>query len=548
MPASSPTSPPPSPGSAPSLSAPAGPLPWRELYALALDEPNERPFLLRLLACWCAARGASAAALYLLPADQAEVLHLEAGYGDDLFPDEIAAPFEGWASFGLPGEARLVYRRGESIADASEADDPWWLLLAAAAKSFRLKRQLKEQQFQAQFRGVELEALYDVGLAVASTLDLEQLSEEILLRAVSLLDARRGALYLIADGVYRPERTFGGAAGPGFQADSPALAGLFSGEAPALAGLLPGARHLLAVPIEIEGDPRGILVVGDRESRKGVGPFLPNDRRTLSLFANQAAIALENARLHRQALDKERLERELVLAAEIQRRLLPKAAPEVPGYQLAGWNRSARQVGGDFYDLRPLSAGGIAVILGDVSGKGMPAALMVSTLHSALRLLLDRTALGGGLLERLNHHIVESSTANKFITLFLAELEPEAGVLHYFNAGHNAGLLLRRDGAVEQLGSGGVPLGLIPVARFQAQSAAVLPGDLVCLYSDGITEAVAPSDEEFGMDRLAACLAAHRDRPLPEIIAALDREVTAFAEGQPQLDDQTVVLVRRELG
>src|SRR5258708_3191877 len=188
--------------------------------------------------------------------------------------------------------------------------------------------------------------------------------------------------------------------------------------------LLPGARYLLGVPIDIDGSPRGLLAVGDKESRRGVGPFPPSDRRTLGLFANQAAIALENARLHLQALEKERLEREMQLAADIQRRILPRGAPEVPGYELLGWNRPARQIGGDYYDLFQRQDGRVGLVVGDVSGKGMPAALMVSTLHSALHLLLDQVGVGPALLEMLNRHVFESSAANKFITLLLAELEP----------------------------------------------------------------------------------------------------------------------------
>ena len=179
-----------------------------------------------------------------------------------------------------------------------------------------------------------------------------------------------------------------------------------------------------------------------------MGPFPDHDRRTLALFANQAAIALENARLHRQALEKERLEREMELAAEIQRQILPERVPAVAGYDLAGWNRPARQVGGDYYDLAVLAGGRLGLALGDVTGKGMPAALMVSTLHSALKLLRDRCGLSPDLLGQLNRHIFESSAANKFITLIVAELEAASGRLAYVNAGHNPGLLLRAGGGL----------------------------------------------------------------------------------------------------
>jgi sigma-B regulation protein RsbU (phosphoserine phosphatase) len=290
-----------------------------------------------------------------------------------------------------------------------------------------------------------------------------------------------------------------------------------------------------------------MVVVGDKESRRGVGPFLPSDRRTLGLFANQAAIALENARLHLRALEQERLEREMHLAAEIQRQILPKGAPQVPGYQLAGWNRPARQVGGDYYDMFPTRDGRIGLVVGDVSGKGIPAALMVSTLHSALRLLLDQTGIGPPLLEKLNKHILESSMPNKFITMFLAELDPDNGQLLYVNAGHNPALLLRVGGQMEELGSSGVPLGLLPGSRYQAREVTIGPGDLLCIYSDGITEAESVVEEEFGTDRLGDVLRDHRSDPaLQAVLDSIHESVEEFTRGQPQGDDQTLLALRRE--
>jgi serine phosphatase RsbU (regulator of sigma subunit) len=175
----------------------------------------------------------------------------------------------------------------------------------------------------------------------------------------------------------------------------------------------------------------------------------------------------------------------------------------------------------------------------------MPAALMVSILHSALRLLLDQTGFGPAMLERLNRHIGESSAANKFITMLLAELNPATGVLHYMNAGHNPGILLRLDGTAEELKAGGVPLGLLPAARFQSRALTLEPGDLLCIYSDGITEAAAPDYEEFGMERLIDLLRAGAGRPLAELVEAITHAVGEFAQGLPQGDDQTLVLLRR---
>lgn len=512
---------------------------WDELLTLSRDEASERQMLERLLDLWRREHGAEAAGLYL---ERGGLLHQESAAGGSL-PDLIeGAPADGLGSLAFPGGCLLF---SPSAAEAA-ASDPLTLLLASALKSCRLKAELKEQQFQVNYRVVELEALYDVGLAVASTLDLDRLSEEILLRAVSLLDARRGALYILEDGRYRLDRTFGGEAAPWLTTDDPELRSFLTdgGEPPA--HLLPGARYLLGVPIEVESGPRGLIAVGDKESRRGVGPFLVSDRRTLSLFANQAALALENARLHLQALEKERLEREMHLAAQIQRQILPKGSPTVPGYELTGWYRPARQVGGDYYDLFRREDDRVGLVVGDVSGKGMPAALLVSTLHSGLRLLLDQTGFTPTLLERLNRHIGDYSAANKFITMLLAELTPETGGLRYLNAGHNPGILLRHDGRAEELTPGGVPLGLLPGARYQSRGVVLEPGDLVCLYSDGITEAASPDDEEFGMERLVDLLRTWRDRPLESVIEAIIQAVGEFSQGLPQGDDQTLVLLRRE--
>jgi len=528
-------------------SAPAGTVTpaWDELLALSRDESTERQLLERLLDLWCKERGAGAAGLYL---DKGDALAREAAVGEGLPEILEGSAADGYGSLPFPGGRLLFAPREAAGADelGRAASAPLTMLLAAALKSSRLKQELKDQQFQVNYRVVELEALYDVGLAVASTLDLDRLSELILLHAVSLLDARRGALYVLEDGRYRLDGTFGGEAAPWFATDDSELKAFLTGGEAAPSNLLPGARYLLGVPIEVESGPRGLIAVGDKESRRGVGHFLAPDRRTLSLFANQAALALENARLHLQALEKERLEREMHLAAEIQHQILPKGAPAVPGFELTGWYRPARQVGGDYYDLFSRKDGRIGLVLGDVSGKGMPAALMVSTLHSALRLLLDHNPFGPSMLERLNRHIVESSAANKFITMLLAELDPHTGVLHYMNAGHNPGILLRGDGTVEQLGAGGLPLGLLPEARFQSRAVTMEPGDLLCIYSDGITEAESPDEEEFGMGRLIDLLRWQRYQPLPDMLAAIPRAVGEFSRGLPQGDDQTLVLLRRD--
>ena len=515
---------------------------WHNVFNLARREADDRDGLEQRLKAFCAEHEGASVGLYR-EIDGELCLWLCSGAAtlpacftpDGGLPDGPDGP---WRRFELPGVA-LIH-------DAATDDPAPMLLLMAGARISQLKKQIQEQSFEAMFRGVELEALYEVGLAIASTLDLEKLGDEVLMRAALLLDARRAALYLLDGEDYQLTSRFGGSALETFTRRNLDVATWVAGRADADT-LLPGACHYLAVPVEIEGDPRGLLVVGDKESRTGVGPFAAKDRRTLSLFANQAAIALENAKLHRMALEKERLEREMELAAEIQQQILPKTMPEIPGFDVIGWNRPAQQVGGDYFDFQGLEDGRWGLVVGDVTGKGMPAALLVSTLHSALRVLLDRMEAGPALIERLNRHIYESSSANKFITMLVAFLDSASGALTYINAGHNPGVLLRRDGRVEKLSAKGLPLGLLPGGTYGSDELVLGPDDLVCIYSDGITECESPDEEEeYGLERLVSLLRQSREAPLPEILRRIDQTMLDWADGRPQGDDQTVILLRRQ--
>ena len=214
-----------------------------------------------------------------------------------------------------------------------------------------------------------MKALYDVGLAIASTLNLDELTDGILLRAVSLLDARRGALFLLQDQQYVLEGTIGGDAEKAVDASDERISLMQSSGNASFDELLPGAKYSLVVPIAVDGVPRGLLALADKESRAGIGPFGADDERALSLFANQAAIALENAKLHHHALERERLEREMELAADIQRGILPATTPDLAEFELVGWNRPTRHVGGDYYGWLTLPNGHTGVVVADVTGK-----------------------------------------------------------------------------------------------------------------------------------------------------------------------------------
>ncbi len=413
----------------------------------------------------------------------------------------------------------------------------------------RMAEKVREADFELKYRVWELESLYDVGLSIAGTLDLESLADEILMKSVSLLNARSGALIVrrrdVDGGFYIKE--FGSAfpdPGPGVRISEGVCVANRREERPAFLAAAT-AEKLLAVPIRSEGEPIGVLVVGDKENRAGgIDDFNQADARILSLFGNQAAIALDNARLHREALEKERMEREIELAASIQRTILPASLPEVEGLDICGANRPTRQVGGDFYDVFPLPGGRVAFTLADVSGKGVPAALLVSTLHACLHVLFDvgRDDLPF-VVARVNEHLVRFSSSRKFATMFLGIFEPSSRVLRYVNAGHNPGILLSGE-SFELLGPTGIPVGMFPNALHKEEVRTLHPGDLLVLYSDGITEAQDAVETEFGMERLSDLVRGGRGAAPAGLTREIFGAVDEFTRGVAQYDDQTVLVAR----
>jgi sigma-B regulation protein RsbU (phosphoserine phosphatase) len=447
------------------------------------------------------------------------------------------------------------------VALGREADEPDELSIEVlrAASSYvtvlltmqRMADEAREGDFQLKYRLWELESLYDIGLSVASTLDLDELSEEILVRSISLLNARRAALYLKKGARFALHRSFGDVRGEFFDAEIGAVRfeELRTSREPirleaGAACLFPGCSTLLALPFGTANELVGILAVADKEQRDGgVGAFDDHDVRLLSQFATQAAIALENARLHRDALAKQAMERELEVAATIQRDILPRSIPRIEGLEIDLLARPARQVGGDYYTFIERDDT-FSLCVGDVAGKSVPAAILVSALHAAMQLLFDEGRDLGEIATELNRHIHHWSSDTKFITLILATIDRESGLIRFVNAGHNPGYLVSPDGSMEELKSHGLPIGLMGDSRYSAQTRALTPGTLIVLYSDGITEADDEAGDEYGNERLEAVLRANASRSVGEIRAAIEADLEAFVGEAAQRDDQTLVLVR----
>lgn len=306
--------------------------------------------------------------------------------------------------------------------------------------------------------------------------------------------------------------------------------------------VLQGIRSAMCVPLWNNKEVTGLVYVDTVNSTK---PFGPEDLKLLTLLANVAAVKLENSRLVQSTIERERLEREIEQAADIQQRLLPPSTMELQGYDVFGKADACRAVGGDYFDFVKLSGGRFAMVIGDVSGKGMAAALLMASMQAIFRTLADVEASPARLLGSLNRHLVKSANPNKFASFFLGSLEPETGSLLYVNAGHNPPILLRSDGNVERLPAGGVVLGVFEDAPFEEKSVTLNPGDILTMYSDGVTEQVDPADEEFGEERLIAAVKGNAGLTAQGVHGAVLKALLEFEGEAPQYDDATLVVLKR---
>jgi serine phosphatase RsbU (regulator of sigma subunit) len=226
--------------------------------------------------------------------------------------------------------------------------------------------------------------------------------------------------------------------------------------------------------------------------------------------------------------------------------LLPAKPPDVAGLDLAGYNAPCRTVGGDYYDFLPYPDGRIALLIGDVSGKGMGAALLMSSLQARCRVVFENPGELGAQVSHLNRITAANCPGNCFITFCAVVLDPANGELRYCNAGHNAPLLLRAGGEFESLEPTGMVLGIVPNATYEEKTCRLDPGDLLLLFSDGVTESCKPgADEEFGEERLSALLCNQQGQPAAAVLDAIKSEIVSFTGGTPATDDVTLVTACR---
>ncbi|MEJ7862437.1 MAG: SpoIIE family protein phosphatase [Pyrinomonadaceae bacterium] len=305
-----------------------------------------------------------------------------------------------------------------------------------------------------------------------------------------------------------------------------------------------GIRSVLAVPLSVSATEVFGIIYADSPTHETT--FSEEHLNILTTLASVASIRVENARLLEERFERERMERELELATEIQQSFQPSAPPFLEGYELQGISFSCYEIGGDYYDFITQHDGKMLIALGDVSGKGTAAALLMSSLHASIHAQVAAKASLPEMIVAVNQYLADNTPTNRFVTLFAAELDQQTGTLRYINAGHNPPLIGHSDNTVEQLDLGGFPLGILPNAEYEVGETRLKTGDSLVVYSDGVTEANNLREEEFGIERLTEVVGKNVKSSASGMRDKVESALSAFTQTAPANDDITLVIVKRK--
>jgi serine phosphatase RsbU (regulator of sigma subunit) len=398
-----------------------------------------------------------------------------------------------------------------------------------------------------------LQALLHAGAEFAGRMSLSGLLPLILDLAANAVGAPRGVLLLDENGDLVPRAV----RGKPFQISRTAQERVLAGRESLLiqdtlsdeklrlqASIISqGVRSILAVPLQTKDKVIGLLYL---DSASAARAFTREDLNLITVMANMAAVRIEIARLAEIEERERRVSLEMEQAAEIQRGLLPAGPPSLAGLDVAAYNQSCYYAGGDYYDFFERQDGRLLVVVGDVAGKGMPAALLMASLQARLQVLVEAEPDIAKLTSRLNRITADHCPGNRFVTLFLCEIDPRSGEIAYVNAGHNPPLVLRRNGSAEMLQGGGLILGVLRNAPYEVLHGRLGEGDVLVLFSDGVTEAENPATgEQFGEERLSGSLMAAPDSTAVDMIGRVRAAVEAFAGSVSGSDDFTLVILRK---
>src|SRR5438128_2804717 len=286
-----------------------------------------------------------------------------------------------------------------------------------------------------------------------------------------------------------------------------------------------------------------VIGVFDLESDQ-LNAYSEDDLQVLMLLASQVAIIIEKVMLHEQLIEKKRLEGQLEVARQVQLELLPASDPVLDGFDISAYNFPTEEVSGDYYDWVRIHDDEIGIVVADVSGKGVPAALLMAFLRASLRAATHIGYSPHISMSKVNYLLWESIERNQFVTAFYGLLDASNRTLSYSNAGHSPPLLMKADGTERFEERGGVPLGMFRDSRYYEYFETIEPGEVFVLYTDGVTEAMNSSDEEYGRDRLVTAVRACRELPAREMIDFIHRELMAWTEGRGAHDDVTFFIIK----
>jgi sigma-B regulation protein RsbU (phosphoserine phosphatase) len=304
----------------------------------------------------------------------------------------------------------------------------------------------------------------------------------------------------------------------------------------------PSIHSLLSVPMMMKSELKGVLTV---YNKKGGTTFTEEDQRLLAIIASQSAQVIENARLYEAEQALFRMKEELRTAAKIQHDLLPHAPPAIPGYDIAGNSVPAQVVGGDYFDFIPTEGHALAICVGDVSGKGLPASLLMANLQATLRGQTLLSTSAKVCIRRANRLLYQSTSSEKFATLFYGLLDPVGHTLTFCNAGHESPFILTGGELMRRLTTGGTVLSIVEDFPFEEEATPILAGDLLVIYSDGITEAMNERGEQFGERRLAAIIREHHDASAAGLMDEILAATRLHSRGLQQTDDMTLIVLKR---
>jgi len=411
----------------------------------------------------------------------------------------------------------------------------------------RLRRWLDRRFFREAYDAEHL--LAELATQVRTIFEIQPLLETVGRQLSSALRIPKLAILLNRGGALHPAFALGYSVGPMSVPTEPASVATDSELRLAL-------EAELVLPLAANKKLLGVMGLGPKRSEE---PYTSNDVRLLEAVAAQTGLALENSRLTAEIAaeiaDREKRKREMEIAREVQQRLFPQTTPAVAGLQLAGACRPALAVGGDYYDFVQLADGKVGIAIGDISGKGIPASLLMATLRAYLRSQTIQTQQDlPAMIANLNSLVFESSDSNRYATFFFGRYDPSTRVLDYVNAGHNPPMVFRNArrglsteldrGEVIRLDTGGPVIGLLPAWSYEQGSVTLQPGDVFVSFTDGISEAMNSEMEEWGEEQLIATVTPACDQPLDDLIGRIMAGADAHTGTAPQHDDMTLVLAR----